>query len=208
MDDRSRRQAGAFHRLRSARFERSRNASMTGRQLDLFSWGGVLPPSPARRSGTPGRAVPSDLGDAALVAAMTDAKSRRRAGVGGGSGAPPARGRDPRSRRCLSSVRRVRHRSRYSRAGGRPRSAGRDRWPGGGSGGRADHHQGRRAGARRQGRGRGRGAARTRICRRRSCWPCCDIPIDLFAPLPANVRGLCPRPFPSLSIYWTTWTAT
>jgi hypothetical protein len=46
---------------------------MTGRQLDLFSWGGVLPPSPARRSGTPGRAVPSDLGDAALVAAMTDA---------------------------------------------------------------------------------------------------------------------------------------
>src|SRR5512132_2808218 len=73
MDDRSRRQAGAFHQLRSARFERSRNASMTGRQLDLFSWGGVLPPSPARRSGTPGRAVPSDLGDAALVAAITDA---------------------------------------------------------------------------------------------------------------------------------------
>jgi HEAT repeats len=46
---------------------------MTGRQLDLFSGDGLQSPSPARQSGTPGRTTPSDLGDTALVAAMTDA---------------------------------------------------------------------------------------------------------------------------------------
>jgi hypothetical protein len=46
---------------------------MTGRQLDFFSGGGVQPASPAQQSGMPRGTAPSDLGDAALVAAIRDA---------------------------------------------------------------------------------------------------------------------------------------
>jgi HEAT repeat protein len=46
---------------------------MTGRQLDLFASSDVPPRSPARRSGPPQSLVPSDLGDEALIAAITEA---------------------------------------------------------------------------------------------------------------------------------------
>ena len=46
---------------------------MTGRQLDLFSGDGVQSSSPARQSGTPRKTTPADLGDTALIAAITEA---------------------------------------------------------------------------------------------------------------------------------------
>jgi hypothetical protein len=67
----------AFHQgeLRAVQLSKKRQVpmSMTERQLDFFSEGGVPPPAPAQRNGTPRKTAPSDLDDTALVAAIAEA---------------------------------------------------------------------------------------------------------------------------------------